>query len=73
MSNTEKDRPENAAAAEDKATTEAAEAVATASTATGAAGEQPGANQEQPMTGRASAEQRALEAIYLPARTQDKS
>ena len=25
------------------------------------------------MTGRASAEQRALEAIYLPARTQDKS
>ncbi|MEC8710283.1 MAG: HlyD family type I secretion periplasmic adaptor subunit [Pseudomonadota bacterium] len=73
MSNTDKDQPGNAATTEDKATAEAADAIATASTATGAAGEQPGANPEQPMTGRASAEQRALEAIYLPARTQDKS
>lgn len=31
------------------------------------------ANANQPETARANAEQRALEAIYLPARTQDKS
>jgi HlyD family type I secretion membrane fusion protein len=30
-------------------------------------------NATQPETGRANAEQRALEAIYLPARTEDKS
>ena len=30
-------------------------------------------NEAQPETGRAKAEQRALEAIYLPARTEDKS
>ena len=30
-------------------------------------------NAERPETGRANAEQRALEAIYLPARTEDKS
>ena len=30
-------------------------------------------NAAQPETGRANAEQRALEAIYLPARTEDKS
>ena len=36
MSNTEKDRPENAAAAEDKATAEAAEAATASRGATGA-------------------------------------
>ena len=30
-------------------------------------------NAERPETARANAEQRALEAIYLPARTEDKS
>ena len=30
-------------------------------------------NEERPETGRANAEQRALEAIYLPARTEDKN
>ena len=63
MSNTGKNRPETGAAAEDKPAAETAEAAATAATAataTSATGG-PAATQEQPMTGRASAEQRALE------------
>ena len=78
MSNTGKNRLETGAAAEDKPAAETAEAPATAATAATATNATSGAggqtaSHEPLVTGRASAEQRALEAIYLPARTQDKS